>query len=930
MMYGSWKNDPQSVHASWHEYFTSMDSLDSVLGKNEASETACREAVKALLLMRGYQSHGYILADLDPLRLHQNVTDYTVNWRIPGMIQLKNYGYTEADLDKVVDIGSDLLKGFGGGKTSKFKGRWRLRDLLSELQSTYCGRIGFDYMHIPYRDECNWIRDRIETKDFLSHTRAEKKKLLETLTKSCLMEEFFHTKFATHKRFGLDGLENLINTLEAIIEQSVKNGVDTFIIGMPHRGRLNVMANVLGTSLDDMLGQFLGTTVRLLEEGDVKYHHGTTVQRTVLGKKVTISLLANPSHLEAVAPVAVGKTRAIQNYQKDYSRSLCILIHGDAALAGQGVVYETLQMGDLFDYTTRGTVHIVANNNIGFTTSPRESRSTQFCTEVAKSMGAPVFHVNGESPEEIDFVGRLAADWRREFSKDVFIDLIGYRRYGHNELDEPLFTQPKMYQLIQKRLSAYKLYAEQLISQGVITDAEFQEIIRDIKSEFESAYDAAKTLSSEELSDRYKTYSEWTPIYIPETDLKKTGVDADRLKELGFKMTQLPEELNAHPQIKKIYMARQAAIERGTGIDWATAEALAWASLLVEDKIHVRISGQDVERGTFSHRHAVIHDQVQDMKRYFPLCNLDPNQAEFVASNSHLSEYAVLGFEYGYSIANPNALVMWEAQFGDFANGAQIIIDQFIAAGEAKWGQQTGLVMLLPHGYDGQGAEHSNARPGRFLQLASDHPTTIPWELLKERNQPFASNLQLVNLTTPANYFHFLRRQIRRDFRKPLIVMSPKRLLRHKACVSDLADFTVQRVWRTIDDSGALISAPDKISKVILCSGQVYYDLVEERTKRDITNIAIVRIEQISPFPFDHIQELGGKYAKAKFEWVQEEPLNLGCWEYVKPRINTSLTGLGHSAVQVVARQPQAAAATGYMSVHQGELARLLEQAMQA
>jgi 2-oxoglutarate dehydrogenase E1 component len=930
-LFEAWKQDPDSVHVSWNAYFSGLElGIDQVFdapGASGSYSAAVKDSVKAMHLLRGFQFHGYVLADLDPLKLQQNIGDYTVSLRVPGMIQMKNYGFTQNDLTKEVYIGSDLVRGFADATTGK-KGKWRLEELVEAARKAYCQKIGFDFMHIPFRDEINWIISRTEATPMMNNSAEDKKLLLNKLLRSCMLEEFFHTKFSTHKRFGLDGLEGLICGVEAVILQAARNGVDNIVIGMPHRGRLNLMANVLKTSLEDMLGQFLGTNSRLLSEGDVKYHLGATVQREIEGRLVTISLVANPSHLEAVDPVVVGKARAIQNYRKNATSTMAIIIHGDAALAGQGVVYETLQMGDLFDYTTRGTVHIVANNNIGFTTSPRESRSTQFCTEIARSMSAPIFHVNGDCPEEIDFVCKLAADWRQEFSKDVFVDIIGYRRHGHNELDEPMFTQPKMYQMIHKQPLVWQVYADVLINEGVVTSEEVAAMQKEIKEIYESAYNTAKTVSPDELKERYRTYTEWSPLYVPEGDIKKTGLDTDRLMELGLKMTTLPEEFNPHPQIRRIFKNRMESIERGSGIDWATAEALAFASLLTDDKIHVRLSGQDVERGTFSQRHAVVHDQKHDMKEYVPLAHLEEDQAQFEITNSHLSEYAVLGFEYGYSITNPNSLIMWEAQFGDFVNGAQIMIDQFIAPGEAKWGLQSGLVLLLPHGYDGQGAEHSCARIGRFLELSADDPFVIPWEHLKERNQTFYNNIQVVNPSTPANYFHFLRRQIRRDFRKPLIVASPKRLLRLKTCASDLSDFSHHRVARVLDDPSTNLVAPEQIAKVIICSGQIYYDLIDAREKQQICNIAIVRLEQIAPFPYDKIQEVAYKYKNAPIQWVQEEPMNLGAWDYVQPRLETALSPLGVDPVSIVSRPPHAAAATGYMSVHMAELAKLLEQAM--
>lgn len=567
--------------------------------------------------------------------------------------------------------------------------------------------------------------ERIEREPQFVNNNSQKKSLLKKLARAHLLEKFFHKKFTTHKRFGLDGLETLILSVEAVIERAVEQGIDTFVIGMPHRGRLNVLANICGSSLTDMVGMFLGSNARLLEEGDVKYHLGYTNTRIINGKSASISLLANPSHLEAVDPVAVGKVHAMQFYQNTPDRTMCILIHGDAALAGQGVVFETIQMEDLYDYTTGGVIHLVANNNIGFTTTPREARSGLFPTEIAKSISAPIIHVNGDCPEEVDWVSRLAVDWRKEFGKSIFIDIIGYRRYGHNELDEPLFTNPKMYQIISKHTPTYDLYQQKLISENIMSKEEAETITSDLLSEYDTSFNTAKEFSDEEIKNRNKNYTEWSTIKTKKRDPRRTGIAVERVREMGMKINTIPEGFNPHPSINKIFKQRYASIENGRNIDWATAESLAWASLLTEDNVHVRISGEDVQRGTFSQRHAVIHDQKNE-NTHTPLNHVAPNQAKFTAVNSHLSEYGVLGFEYGFSLANPNALVIWEAQFGDFVNGAQITIDQFITSGEAKWGQETGLVTLLPHGYDGQGSEHSSGRIERILQLSNDDPHNIP------------------------------------------------------------------------------------------------------------------------------------------------------------------------------------------------------------
>jgi 2-oxoglutarate dehydrogenase E1 component len=928
-LHEKWLENPSSVHASWQAFFAATDQgitpgfstpIFSNFSTQKGSSSYLSDVLKVHYLLQGFQRYGYMLADLDPLKLTENVISNQADVRIPGPIRYENYKFNELDLDREFDIGSELILGFMQ-KDGPFKGKFKLKDLLEKCKEVYSGKIGFDYMHIPFRDETNWIKSRIETHQLFSNTIEKKLDIFYRVAQAQLLEEFFHKKFSTHKRFGLDGSETVVLAVHSIIERAIENGVDNFVIGMPHRGRLNVMANILETSLEEMFGLFYGLGYRQVEEGDVKYHLGQTTIKEIKGKKVTITLLPNPSHLETVDPVVVGQTRAIQNKELNRKKTMAIVLHGDAALAGQGVVFETIQMEDLFDYSTGGVVHIVINNNIGFTTTPREARSGPFPTEIAKSINAPIFHVNGDCPEEVDFVSRLAADWRSEFRNSVFIDIIGYRRYGHNELDEPLFTNPKMYQLIQKHTPVLQKYTQDLIDEGVIDQDYAKNIKKNIIDNYEAMFAKVK-LKSEEKHD-----------YIPIertgiTDVFNTGVDVDSIREIGTKIHTLPSNLKPHPQITKIYQNRLSTIEKGAGIDWGTAEALAWGSILSLEKMEVRISGQDVQRGTFSHRHSVIHDQSIDRKKYVPLNNISSAQAPFTAANSHLSEYGVLGFEHGYSTANPNALVLWEAQFGDFANGAQIIIDQYITCSEAKWGQESGLVLLLPHGYDGQGAEHSCARLGRFLQASSEDPYTFPHKIIKESKQCFFNNIQVANPTTPANYFHFLRRQIKREFRKPLIVMSPKRLLRHKSAVSDLTEFAEHRVRRVYDDSLFDHQSANSVRKVILCSGQVYYDLVEDRKKKGIDNIAICRIEQLAPFPFEKILDFGKKYTKAEFQWVQEEPLNLGAWQYVEPRILTSLASLGIKDVSVVSRPASAAAATGYSSVHNAELLHLLERSI--
>lgn len=923
-MYENWKIDPSTVHSSWAAMFSNMGSegfsADVDVGKEG------RDALNVAVLHRAFQISAYVMADVDPLRLHSALDQHARPIRIPGGLNIESYKWSEEDMEKEFNIGMDMLKGFCDVQRPR-GGKWKLKDLIKRLKSVYCNKIGYEFSHIPFRDETNFLKDRIEQETDLLYSDEAKLSLLKKLAKSHLLENFLLKKFTTHKRFGLEGLESLIIAIEAVIEQAVGQGVDNFIIGMPHRGRLNVLVNICQSSMTELCGMFMGTHARLLEEGDVKYHLGHKTQRIINGKSVVIDLLANPSHLEAVDPVALGKAYAMQFYQKSPDRTMTILIHGDAALAGQGVVYETLQMEDLYDYSTGGVVHLVANNNIGFTTTPRDARSSLFPTSVATSIHAPIFHVNADCPEEVDFVSRLAADWRKEFRKSVFVDIIGYRRYGHNELDEPLFTNPKMYQLIEKHEPVFNLYQKKLIEEGIVNHDTYNDMVKKVTNEFESAFNTAKEFGQEQLKNIILTKNEWVSTKSPYSDPFYNGVEASKLKEIGLKLTSLPSDLNVHPGILKIYKQRANMIESGVGIDWATAEALAWGSLVLEG-IHVRISGEDVQRGTFSQRHSVIKDQKVDFKSYTPLNNLKPGQATFTAVNSHLSEYGILGFEYGFSLTNPNSLILWEAQFGDFSNGAQIMIDQFITAGEAKWGQESGLVLLLPHGYDGQGAEHSSGRIERVLQLSADDPYFNPKDWLKERKQIYHNNIQVVLPSNPANYFHMLRRQTRREFRKPLFVFSPKRLLRSRDALSNIEEFSADRVSRVYDETSNDLYPNDSIRKVILCSGQIYYDLVDERRKRDIKDIAIVRIEQIAPFPFDKIQSQAKKYTKAAFQWVQEEPLNMGPWGYVMPRINTALKEFGIDNVSVVSRVPHASAATGYLSLHNKQLLQILEKSM--
>lgn len=793
----------------------------------------------------------------------------------------------------------------------------------------------------------------------MQFSKAKKMHIYERLCFADHFEKFLANKFNTAKRFGLEGGEACIPGLKCMIDRGSELGIQTFVFGMPHRGRLNVLANVLRKPMPQIFKEFQGTHYDLDEymkedwssAGDVKYHLGTSMDRSYPdGRKVHLSLVANPSHLEAVNPVVVGKIRAKQflsgNRPEDQLSHLPVLLHGDAAFAGQGVVYETMQMAKVADFAVGGTIHVIVNNQVGFTTDPRNGRSTMYSSDLGKAFNIPIFHCNGDDPLSVVQAFEMAVEWRQHFGEDCIIDLICYRRYGHNELDQPMYTQPQMYAKIAKHPDTLSVYEKSLIADGVCTQADVDGIKKMALDLMENEFTASKTWQTPKndwLSSR------WSGFLSPRqrSRIRETGVNQARLRELGLKMCSLPATLSVHKQLEKIIHARKVTIEQGEGIDWGTAEALAFGTLLVEGN-HVRLSGQDVQRGTFSHRHAVLIDQKTG-ETYTPLNHLAKHtlpgaprskhalaadvQAEFVARNSILSEFGVLGFEMGYSLENPNTLVLWEAQFGDFVNGAQIMIDQFISAGEDKWLRQSGLTMLLPHGYMGQGAEHSSCRVERFLQQVDEDPEKVPPMGENERMQIQMTNWQVVNCTTPANYYHVLRRQVHRDFRKPLIVVTPKNLLREKKCTSTLADMgegtKFKRMYTETDSR--VVEAP-KVRRLIMCSGKVYFELVDEREKRGAFDVAIVRIEQIAPFPWDKVAEQAALYANADVMWAQEEPKNMGCWTFVQPRIATAtrtLNGAGNERRPLYAgRGPAAATATGLGArAHNAEQTEMFNQA---
>ncbi|PHT54347.1 2-oxoglutarate dehydrogenase, mitochondrial [Capsicum baccatum] len=932
----AWEQDPNSVDESWDNFFRNFTGLAAT--SPGISGQTIQESMNLLLLVRAYQVNGHMKAKLDPLGLEER--------EVPDVLDPASYGFTEADLDREFFLGVWRMAGF----LAENRPVQTLRAILTRLEQAYCGSVGFEYMHISDRDKCNWLRERIETPTLWEYNRERREVILDRLMWSTQFENFLATKWVAAKRFGLEGCETLIPGMKEMFDRSADLGVESIVIGMPHRGRLNVLGNVVRKPLRQIFSEFSGGTKPVdgagyVGTGDVKYHLGTSYDRpTRGGKRIHLSLVANPSHLEAVDPVVVGKTRAKQYYSNDVDRTknMGVLLHGDGSFAGQGVVYETLHLSALPNYTTGGTIHIVVNNQVAFTTDPKAGRSSQYCTDVAKALSAPIFHVNGDDVEGVVHACELAAEWRQTFHSDVVVDIVCYRRFGHNEIDEPSFTQPKMYQVIRNHPSSLEIYQNKLLQNGQVTKDDVEKIQNKINTILNEEFVASKDYVPQKR-DWLSAF--WSGFKSPAqlSRVRNTGVKPEILKEVGKAITSLPEDFKPHRAVKRIFDDRKKMIETGEGVDWAVGEALAFATLLVEGN-HVRLSGQDVERGTFSHRHSVIHDQETGAK-YCPLDHVMMNQNEemFTVSNSSLSEFGVLGFELGYSMENPNSLVLWEAQFGDFANGAQVIFDQFLSSGEAKWLRQSGLVVLLPHGYDGQGPEHSSARLERFLQMSDDNPYVIPDMEPTLRKQIQECNWQVVNVTTPANYFHVLRRQIHRDFRKPLIVMSPKNLLRHKDCKSNLSEFDdVQghpgfdkqgtRFKRLIKDQNDHSDLEEGIRRLVLCSGKVYYELDEERKKVEGKDVAICRVEQLCPFPYDLVQRELKRYPNAEIVWCQEEPMNMGAYQYIAPRLSTAMKELGRGTIddiKYVGRGPSAATATGFYQVHVKEQTELVQKALQ-
>ncbi len=864
----------------------------------EQLRAAALDAVRARILIRSFRVRGHLQADLDPLGLTPK----------PYHPELdpKTYGFGDADWDRPIFV--DHVLGLGESAT--------LRRLMERLQQTYCGAIGVEYMHIGDPDVKAWIEGRIENDgNRTDFTVMGRRTILERVVEAENLEKYLHVKFVGTKRFGLDGGESLIPALEQVLKRGGQLGIKDVVLGMPHRGRLNTLVHVLHKGYQALFSEFQGKPSHPEEmrgSGDVKYHLGASADREFDGNVIHLSLSSNPSHLEAVNPVVLGKARAKEDQRGDTERSqvMCILMHGDAAFAGQGLVAESLDLSDLKGYRIGGTIHFIVNNQIGFTTLPTESRSGPYCTEVAKIVQAPILHVNGDDPEAVVHCARIATEFRQHFKRDIVIDMFCYRRHGHNEGDEPMFTQPLMYKEIGTHKTVKEVYAARLEAEGVVTADEVAAMDDALRDKLDKALEAAANYKPNKADWLEGKWAGFTVAPGEEDRKGVTAVELDKLRAVGRAISEPPKNFDLNRKIARQLQEKRKTIDTGEHIDWATGEALAFGTLLAEGT-PVRLSGQDSGRGTFSQRHSVLVDQTSEAK-YVPLNHVAEGQARFEVIDSPLNEAGVLGFEYGYSLAEPNALVLWEAQFGDFANGAQVIIDQFICSGESKWLRMSGLVMLLPHGYEGQGPEHSSARLERYLQLSAE------------------DNWQVINPTTPANYFHALRRQMRRSFRKPLVVMTPKSLLRHKDAVSSLADFGPGSSFRRILAETDRLADDAKIRRVVLCSGKVYFDLVAERRKRRIEDIAIMRIEQLYPFPFTRLGVRLSQYPDAEVVWCQEEPENMGAWHFVDRRIERALAGIDVKARRpvYVGRAEAASPATGSARTHLKEQADLVDRAL--
>jgi 2-oxoglutarate dehydrogenase E1 component len=890
-LYQNYKKDPASVDITWQRFFEGYDFSAQRYGENghgvKAEDTVSIKETQVRNLIFTYRSFGHLKSDTNPVRPRRN---HNVNF------DHKSVGLTDADLDTEFDVAAEI----GMPKSS-------LRKIIERLKTVYLGTVGFEYNFIRDDSVRQWFFEKCE-KEYVGYNpnQEEKKRILNKLNEAVVFENFLHTKFLGQKRFSLEGGENTIPALKTIIDKAAGLDVKEVVIGMAHRGRLNVLTNILGKTYEQIFTEFEGNVSldATMGDGDVKYHLGFASHiNTPSGKKIYVKLTPNPSHLEAVDPLVIGYTRGQidDEYNGDLRSAMAILIHGDAAVAGQGLVYEIVQMSGLPGYTTGGTIHFVINNQVGFTTDYDDARTSIYCTDIAKIVDAPVLHVNGDDAEAVTFCSNLAVEYRQKFGKDIFIDMLCYRRHGHNESDEPKFTQPKLYNIIAKHPNPREIYVKKLVERGDVDAALADEMGKGFRNELQDRLNEVKQKPLPYKSQ--KVEEEWEQMHFakpehfdtsPDTSIKQSAVD-----KVGKALTTIPEGFKPLKQIEKLLKDRTTAIFESKVLGWAEAELLAYGSLLL-DKTPVRMSGQDVKRGTFSHRHAYFFD-ANSNEPYCGLDNIDKDQAKFHIYNSLLSEFGVLGFEYGYSMSSPRALVVWEAQFGDFVNGAQVIIDQFLSSAESKWQRMNGLVMLLPHGYEGQGPEHSSCRPERFLQLAAENNIIVSYP------------------STPANFFHMLRRQVTWSFRKPCIVFSPKSLLRHPAVISPLKDFTSGSFVEVIDDQSVTAK---EVKRLVLCTGKIYYDLLEAQQKRKIKDTALVRIEQLYPFPEKQIKAIQKKYKDAKVVWVQEEPSNMGFWSYI-------LRMMPKTSFDLVSRKASASPATGFSKVHKAEQEKIVNQAFE-
>ncbi len=916
-LYIAYTKDKNSVNLDWQELFddltpnASLFLKDFVLkngsnsfytpntntSRDKDSRSTTLDSIRALMLIRAYRVRGHLKANLDPLKL--TISEEHLE------LKPESYGFEEKDMDRLIFI--DNVLGIESAT---------LREIIANLKATYCGTIGVQFMHIQDPEQKAWIQKTLENvlnqPDF---TDMGKKAILERLVAAEIFERFLGRKYTGTKRFGLEGAESMIPALEQILKRGSKLGLEEVVIGTAHRGRLNVLANFMGKPFEAIFSEFQGNSSQpenIQGAGDVKYHLGTSSDRIFDGKNVHLSLTANPSHLEAVNPVVVGKVRAKQDQKEDLGRRkvAALLIHGDAAFSGQGLVPETLDLSELKGYRIGGTVHFIINNQIGFTTNPVNSRSGPYCSDVSLMIQAPIFHVNGDDPEAVVHAARIAIEFRQKFNKDIVIDMFCYRRHGHNEGDEPAFTQPNMYKAISKHPSTREIYSKKLIEQNLISKKEAEGLVTDWHARLEKGYEKASSYKPD-TADWFSGV--WKGLDIAREKGKRRGdtsINIDHFKLVARGLTNIPKSFNVHRKLQKLLDQRKSSYEGKASIDWSSAEAMALGSLLVEG-VKIRLTGQDSGRGTFSQRHAVLVDQDNENKIVL-LNNISQDQAIFEIVDSPLSEASVLGFEYGYSLAEPNALVIWEAQFGDFANGAQVIIDQFISSGESKWLRMSGLTLLLPHGYEGQGPEHSSARMERFLQLCAE------------------DNLQVVNCTTPANYFHVLRRQMHRSFRKPVIIFTPKSLLRNKHAVSEISDM-IEGSWfhRVLPDPKKL-SNNDKVDRVVLCSGKIFYDLIKTREEKGLSNIRLIRIEQLYPFPEDAVIRELKSFNNVTIIWCQEEPKNMGAWAYINSLIEEVMIKVGskQNRLSYAGREAQASTATGLFSRHVQEQNELIYKAL--